>query len=91
MSAPIWKPRATKLQTYEALYVLNRCFEATLLSFERLAQLRFFRFAILTDVNWSPAHISNRDQAPLFLAIVEWILCDTHAPEQRCLFFRPVP
>ena len=42
MSAPIWKPRATKLQTYEALYLLNRCFEATLLSFERLAQLRFF-------------------------------------------------
>ena len=42
MNSPVWKPRATKLQTYEALYVLNRCFEATLLGLERLQQLRLF-------------------------------------------------
>ncbi len=42
MNSLVWKPRTTKLQTYEALYVLNRCFEATLLGLERLEQLRLF-------------------------------------------------
>jgi hypothetical protein len=49
MSAPAWKSRTTKLQTYGALYLLNRCFEATLLSFERLEQLRLFRPEYLNE------------------------------------------
>jgi hypothetical protein len=40
---PIWKTLPTKPRAYEALYLLNRCFEATLLSLERLEGLGLFR------------------------------------------------
>ncbi len=43
MNAPFWKPLPAKLRLYEALYSLNRCFEATLLSLERLEHLGMFR------------------------------------------------
>jgi len=43
MNAPIWKPLPAKLRFYEALYSLNRGFEATLLSLERLEHLGMFR------------------------------------------------
>ena len=45
----VWKPRTTKLQTYEAFYLLNSSFEATLLSFERLAQVGLFRTDVLRE------------------------------------------
>src|SRR5215467_9674059 len=48
MNAPAWKPLPAKLQFYEALYSLNRGFEATLLSLERLEQLGMFRLENLT-------------------------------------------
>ena len=38
-----WQFRPTKLHAYEALQTLNRCFEATLLSLERLDDLGLFR------------------------------------------------
>ena len=38
-----WQFRPTKLHAYEALQTLNRCFEATLLSLERLDHLGLFR------------------------------------------------
>ena len=38
-----WQLRPTKLHAYEALRTLNRCFEATLLSLERLEHLGLFR------------------------------------------------
>lgn len=38
-----WQSRPTKLHAYEALQTLNRCFEATLLSLERLDHLGLFR------------------------------------------------
>src|SRR5262252_7571251 len=38
-----WQFRPTKLHAYEALQTLNRCFEATLLSLERLEHLGLFR------------------------------------------------
>jgi molecular chaperone DnaK (HSP70) len=43
MNAPFWKPLPVKLRLYEALYSLNRGFEATLLSLERLEHLGMFR------------------------------------------------
>ena len=43
MNAPFWKPLPAKLRLYEALYSLNRGFEATLLSVERLENLGMFR------------------------------------------------
>ncbi len=42
-SPPIWRPRPTKLRAYEAVYWLNRSFEAALLSLERLERLGMFR------------------------------------------------
>ena len=38
-----WQFRPTKLRAYEALQTLNRCFEATLISLERLEQVGVFR------------------------------------------------
>ena len=38
-----WQFRPTKLCAYEALETLNRCFEATLLSLERMDHLGLFR------------------------------------------------
>jgi len=46
---PIWKSLPTKLRAYEAVYWLNRCFEATLLSLERLEQLGIFRLEFLNQ------------------------------------------
>ena len=38
-----WQLPTTKLRFYEALYYLNRSFEATILVLERLQSLKFFR------------------------------------------------
>src|SRR5215469_11852858 len=38
-----WQLRPTKLHAYEALQTLNRCFEATLLTLERMDHLGLFR------------------------------------------------
>jgi len=43
MNAPLWRPLPAKLQLYEALYSLNRSFEAALTSLERLEHLGMFR------------------------------------------------
>jgi hypothetical protein len=47
VNAPFWKPLPTKLRAYEALHTMNRCFEATLLSLERLERLGMFRLEFL--------------------------------------------
>jgi hypothetical protein len=53
MNAPdgprIWRPLPTKLRAYEAVYLLNRSFEATLLSLERLERLGMFRLEYLNE------------------------------------------
>ncbi len=46
---PIWKPLPTKLRAYEAVYWLNRSFEAALLSLERLERLGMFRLEYLNE------------------------------------------
>jgi len=46
---PIHRPLPTKLRAYEAVYWLNRSFEATLLSLERLEQLGMFRLEFLNE------------------------------------------
>lgn len=42
-----WQFRPTKLHAYEALQIMNRCFEATLVSLERLEHLGLFRLEFL--------------------------------------------
>jgi len=46
---PIWRPLPTKLRAYEAVYWLNRSFEAALLSLERLERLGIFRLEFLNE------------------------------------------
>lgn len=48
-TTPIWRPMPTKLRAYEAVYWLNRSFEATLLSLERLERLGLFRLEYLNE------------------------------------------
>ena len=43
MNGPTWRPQLLKLEIYEGIYNLNRAFHATLLCFERLENLGFFR------------------------------------------------
>ena len=43
MNGPAWRPQAQKLEIYERIFNLNRAFHATLLCFERLEDLGFFR------------------------------------------------
>src|SRR5690349_1214998 len=49
MNGPTWRPQVLKLQIYEGIYNLNRAFHATLLSFERLENLGFFRAEYLNQ------------------------------------------
>jgi len=46
---PIWKSMPTKLRAYEAIYWLNRSFQATLLSLERLEDLDMFSLEYLNE------------------------------------------
>jgi hypothetical protein len=46
---PVHRPLPTKLRAYEAVYWLNRSFEATLLSLERLEHLGMFRLEFLNE------------------------------------------
>ncbi len=46
---PLWKPLPTKLRAYEAVYWLNRSFEAALLSLEQLERLGMFRLEHLNE------------------------------------------
>src|SRR5215831_17289273 len=56
MTAPLWKSLPTKLRAYEALYMLNRCFEATLLSLEKLEGLGMFRLEYLNEYKVALEH-----------------------------------
>jgi len=46
---PLWRPLPTKLRAYEAVYWLNRSFEAALLSLEQLERLGMFRLEHLNE------------------------------------------
>ena len=50
LSAPNWTPPLTKLRVYEAVYYLNRTFEAAILAVDRLEQLEFFESE--TEKEW---------------------------------------
>jgi hypothetical protein len=63
MDTSIWTPPATKLRFYEALYDLNRSFEATIQVLERLESLKFFRAdyldALKTRLEYSRAQANE--------------------------------
>src|SRR5215471_4315132 len=56
MNAPLWKPLPSKTRVYESLYALNRGFEITLISLERLERLGLFRLENLNAFKVSLEH-----------------------------------
>ena len=56
MNAPLWKSLPTKTRVYESLYTLNRGFEITLLSLERLERIGLFRLEHLNAFKVSLEH-----------------------------------
>jgi hypothetical protein len=61
----IWKSSPAKPRAYEALYLLNRCFEATLLSLKRLEGLGIFRLEYLIAYRMKVEHIRARTNEEL--------------------------
>lgn len=64
MSFPNWIPPQTKLRVYEAVFFLNRSFEAAINAVDRLERLEFFASdylpALKTQVEYLRAHANSR-------------------------------
>ena len=64
MSLPNWTPPLTKLRVYEAVYFLNRSFEAAINAVDRLERLEFFASdylpALKTQVEYLRADANSR-------------------------------
>jgi len=74
---PIWKPLPTKLRAYEAVYWLNRSFEATLLSLERLEKLGIFRLEYLNEYKVRIEHTRAEANEELIDTLHEQEMNDT--------------
>jgi hypothetical protein len=57
MTLPYWTPPLTKLRVYEAFYLLNRSFEATIQAVDRLERLEFFEDQDLSTLKTRLEHI----------------------------------
>ncbi|HLJ28013.1 MAG TPA: hypothetical protein VKY85_14985 [Candidatus Angelobacter sp.] len=64
-----WQFRPIKLRAYEALHTLNRCFEATLLSFQHLEQLGVFRPEFLNGFKVTLEHTRARANEELIQSL----------------------
>jgi hypothetical protein len=64
MTLPNWTPPQTKLRVYEAVFFLNRSFEAAINAVDRLERLEFFAGDYLpelkTQVEYLRAHANSR-------------------------------
>jgi hypothetical protein len=64
MTLPNWTPPQTKLRVYEAVFFLNRSFEAAINAVDRLERLEFFASDYLpelkTQVEYLRAHANSR-------------------------------
>lgn len=64
MSLPNWTPPQTKLRIYEAVFFLNRSFEAAINAVDRLERLEFFASdylpALKTQVEYLRAEANSR-------------------------------
>lgn len=72
MNAPFWRPLPTKLRLYEAVYSLNRGFEAALLSLERLEHLGLFRLEHLNAFKVSLEHTRAQANGELIQTLQEY-------------------
>ena len=55
--AYVWRAHPTKLRAYEAVYWLNRSFQATLASLERLERVGIFRLGWLNEFKVRVEHL----------------------------------
>lgn len=64
MTSPNWTPPQTKLRIYEAVFFLNRTFEAAINAVDRLERLEFFASdylpALKTQVEYLRANANSR-------------------------------
>jgi len=74
---PLWKPLATKLRAYEAVYWLNRSFQAALLSLERLESLGIFRLESLNEYKIQLEHTRARANQELIETLQEQEMDDS--------------
>lgn len=74
---PIWKTLPTKPRAYEALYLMNRCFEATLLSLERLEGLGMFRLEYLNEYKVALEHTRAEANEELIDTLHEYEMEDS--------------
>lgn len=72
MNAPLWKPLPTKTRVYESLYALNRGFEITLISLERLERLGMFRLEHLNAFKVSLEHTRAQANEELIQTLQEY-------------------
>ncbi len=72
MNAPLWKPLPSKTRVYESLYALNRGFEITLLSLERLERLGMFRLEELNAFKVSLEHTRAQANEELIETLQEY-------------------
>jgi hypothetical protein len=78
----IWKSLPTKPRAYEALHLLNRCFEATLLSLERLEGLGLFRLEYLSAYRVKLEHIRATANEELIDTLHQYEMKETFHFEQ---------
>ena len=68
---PFWKPLPAKTRLYESLYALNRGFEFTLLSLERLEQFGMFELEFLNAYKVSLEHIRSKANGRLMETLTQ--------------------
>ena len=77
MNAPFWRPLPGKLRLYEALYSLNRGFEDTLSSLERLEHLGMFRLEHLNAFKVALEHTRAEANEELVQTLQEHELAES--------------
>src|SRR5262249_7876562 len=65
MNAPFWRPLPAKTRLYDSLDAMNRGFEFTLLSLERLEHVGMFELEFLNAYKVSLEHIRSRGNGRL--------------------------
>jgi hypothetical protein len=76
-SPPTWRSLPSKLRAYEAVYWLNRSFEAALLSLERLERLGMFGFEYLKECKTRLEHTRAEANEQLINTLHEWEMDDS--------------
>ncbi len=72
MSLPNWTPPQTKLRVYEAVYFLNRSFEAAVNAVDRLERLEFFANDYLTALKTQMEYLQAEANSHLVDSLQEY-------------------